>query len=256
MINIHELERQWKAYKRKKRLPYVYASVIAFAITLTYVIWSATPKTESLMHKQVIETVTNEIPMIEVVQDELNTTKTLIEPQPKEKLQPPLAQELKPSFEFLKQIKPVKSMPPVTSPEPKPSQSFATIPVSPKPIAQNSTTQSPSTTHDAPVLSTSQTKEKIQNLVERFAQSKNPHLGIVIAQQYLDLKVYDKAYHYALEVNAIDQNNEPSWLIAAKALYYTDKKDPAQQLLSTYLNRKNSAEASKLLHQIRTGTLR
>ena len=247
MINLNELERQWKDYKRKTFLPFIYLvmGLLGVGFLLFFILSSL-----NVEEKNIVKSTLPEMkPPIAVT--ELNQTKLLVKEKtlPKQEVLTAVHKpknELKPSFAFMKQIKPVKQY------EKRTVKPHNTKPIQKKSYVQPKVNE----TKHYSTITTSQSEDKLKTLILRFNRSKNPQLGIVIAQNLLDIHDYKKAYNFALEVNALDQTNTQSWIIAAKALYFRDKKDAAKQLLNTFLRRGHSSQASKLLQKIEAGTVK
>lgn len=260
MININELEQQWRAYKKRQMRPYLYGGVVFLFIALIiFFVWpdskpqvvkkhlaaqtdKKVPKPKPVM----TTTLTKQIPVIKN-SSSVTTQRDL-------SVKKPSVQELKPSFDFIRHIdtrathnvsthkKTVKRV------HQKSAQSK---------VKQKKVIQIPKETkaQGAFFISTENKEDKILKMINRFNQSKNPLLGIAIAQSFYDKKNYKKAYYYALETNGIDQNNEESWLIASKSLYFLKKRKDAIILLKTYLTRKNSSKGTKLLISMQSGKL-
>ena len=260
MININELEAQWKAYKKRQKRPFIYAILVLLTLSITIIVlW---PHKELPTHKKNIihKPITTKKEPSNVAK---HTKKTQTVPQ--EKSVVPIqakpiekVQELKPSFGFIRDINTQRN----THSFHKASKNYqnkkahANKKVSKiqkrdqksNPITNEKQSHSLQISHDSQ-------QDKIRVLINRFNQSKNPKLGIAIAQAYYDKKNYKKAYYYALETNGIDQNNEESWLIASKSLYFLHKRNDAMVLLKTYLMRSYSSKGTKLLNSMQTGKL-
>ena len=237
MTNISQLERDWKIYKRKERRPYILAfALLLIALVLIIVIFSSSDDTSPL--KPITEKKQEVTVEANKPKENNNTMVTTSH----------AVQELKPSFNFMKDIKNTKT----------PKKQKRKAHVVPKRHHEDKE-QAPSykrTKKTSINVSSTSTNSKLESLADRFNKNRNPMLGITVAKQYLHNKQYKQAYFYALEVNNIDNTNEDSWLITAQALYHLKKRDAALKLLKTYLRKNDSAEGMKLYRSMKQGRLR
>lgn len=241
MTNIAELEREWKEYKNKQRRPiYLGVSIVFLIILVVIFTFNAINETTSDATEAKLKT-PNKIAVVEKQILDTNTSKKTIVPKQ--------AQELKPSFAFMKQIKtkPYKKSKKVQKRKQAKKVTQQRVYKKSKRVTKNS--------HSIAVTSTS-AQSKLSSLIKRFNNNRNPILGLTIAKQYLELKNYRQSYFYALEVNNIDQSIEDSWLITAQSLYFLKKKETAMKLLENYLKSHSSAKAVKLYRSIKQDRLK
>ncbi len=260
MTNINHLEREWKLYKRKQRLPYLY--VAAALVVLSFLISLGFFFTEERSQKAPLAPLKNEIntTLPKAVQTEETPHKepaqNLLKQEPVSVINP--VKELQPSFRFMQNI---QETPSERSSRANPKHQLKKEPSVTQEKKVSQKTQEVREEHQKRLkqnleISSSSAETKINTLIQRFNQTKNPTLGITIAQHFLRERSYRKSYFYALEVNNIDQNNMQSWLISAKSLYFLGRKEAARQLIRTYMKRNDSSPVSKLYRQINLGTLK
>ena len=103
---------------------------------------------------------------------------------------------------------------------------------------------------------TKEDADDLKDVLRRFSKNKNPALSLFVAKRYYDMKLYQKAYNYALITNEIDNGIEDSWLIFAKSLVKLDQKEKAIETLQSYVNHSHSMKAKILLDDIRKGSFK
>ncbi len=247
MTNLSQLERDWKIYKRKEQRPYI-VSILAFILValLLWLFWPASTKTDKRDLNVSQKNLSQPSKQLESVTP--RPKEVLITQKPKQQ-----AQELRPSFNFMKQIKerPVKKEKKTPQSETKTAEHRVT----PQKTRAEQKSHTVEKQHKVSVSSSS-TQDRMSTLVKRFNNTKNPILGITIAKQYMKNRNYKQAYFYALEVNTIDRTNEESWLVTAQALYFMKKKASAIQVLQSYIKDHSSAKALKLLRKIKRDQLK
>ena len=79
--------------------------------------------------------------------------------------------------------------------------------------------------------------------------------SLFLARNYYNRKNYDKAVHWAIESNKINDKLEESWLIFAKSKYKLGAKNEAKSALSVFIKRTNSKKAKSLLDKIKQDRL-
>jgi len=248
--NLNQLERDWKAYKIRERRPLIITFIVVVPIILGLGLFliKDEPKKHITSKKSsaiAVPVIKQELPK-KIVVIESNKTQPV---HLKEKL-PPKAQELRPSFTFMKHIK-----------ETKHTKRKKPIKHKTKKHTYKKTTKTEKTyenyaSHHKVAVSSASVRNKIDALAKRFNSNRNPILGIAVAKQYLKSKQYKQAYFYALEVNNIDRRNEESWLVSAQALYHLKDKKAALKLLKIYLHKNSSSNAQRLYQAIKQGRLK
>jgi hypothetical protein len=95
--------------------------------------------------------------------------------------------------------------------------------------------------------------DDIQDILNRFKDTNNPALSLIIAKKYYNSGDYAKAYDYSLITNDIDDSINDAWIIFAKSLVKLNKKYKAMDALNTYIEKSHSPEAQMLLNDIESG---
>jgi len=72
---------------------------------------------------------------------------------------------------------------------------------------------------------------------------------INIAKRYLKKRDYKLALKWAKNANIQNKELPDSWIVTAKALFYSGKKEKAIEILKVYLKYKNNKEMKKLLRK-------
>ncbi|KIM10822.1 MAG: hypothetical protein KU37_08840 [Sulfuricurvum sp. PC08-66] len=265
MINLHELEARHRRYKVKQRKPYYIAFLaLILILALGAFLWSialhnkaktpAQPLVEAptvapIETLTVEPNVTAQAPLQESAVQASAIQEILVEEKPLSTL-PQSVAELTPDFSFMRSIDTSArdtsthpSATPTPPPAQKPKESTPVAPTAPK-------------SANLSLSSTSNSSQTITQLIARFDSSKNAQLGVVIAHYYYDKKAYAKAYNYAFQANAIDQNDPQSWMIAAQSLYMLNKKEEAIKLLRLFTRDHDAPQAKTLLTSMEKGTFK
>ena len=235
MLNITELERKHKKYKLKSNIPYFIIVTLLIIITvLIYIILNSQNKISNPIKTETIK-----------------QTPT-IEPKTKKQIQKVL---LYPSFEFLKHIEQTytkTNLQPKTKPAPKQAEKKIEK-INNKETTHIDNIQKPVNTKKDIEIKRQNTKEDIQHVLNRFEKNNNPALSLFVAKKYYELGNYQKASKYALITNEINNKIDDSWIVFAKSLFKMGKKDKAINVLKSYINHSNSAQAKVLLDDILKG---
>jgi len=280
MLNIPELERQWRRYKVKQMAPYLGAGSIILTLTLSFVFY--TPD------EQVVQ-----IPKVAVVQTVVAIPKAVVTQQTPILQAPVVAQEpmsipttqrtsqqqnrvlvLEPSMQFIHDFEERTFNDAAPSQLPMPTQVNQT-PIytqAPQALATTSTIltseaepiaqiqEQPLIVKTAKqsniVISEQTSNHEVQDVIKRFKKNKNPALSLFVAKYYYEQKQYDQSYNYALMTNELDSNIEESWLVFAKSLVKLDQKDMAITTLTSYIEYSASSNAKQLLHAIQKGNFK
>lgn len=254
MSNLNQLEREWRRYKRKERRPLMIA-ILALTALISSTVFLTFKSENEKKHSQdkpliiAIKPQLKEKNSTAISEKELNST---IKVSKTEKL-PLKAQELRPSFAFMKQIKEERETKKQNRPKKASAKRQTKKNVS---VTKKEKKKSYQASKNRIDVSSTSTKDKIDALAKRFNSNRNPLLGIAVAKRYLQSKKYKQAYFYALEVNNIDPNNEDSWLVSAHALYFIKSKNAAMRLLQGYMKKHNSAKALRLYRAMQQGRLK
>jgi len=89
-----------------------------------------------------------------------------------------------------------------------------------------------------------------RDVERRFRRTHNINDSIFLANMYYKRKNYKKAIYWSMQTNKLDKNIEESWLIFAKSKVKLGHKNEAIRVLKAYIKRSNSYEARKLLKKI------
>ena len=89
-----------------------------------------------------------------------------------------------------------------------------------------------------------------RDVERRFRRTHNINDAIFLANMYYNKRNYKKAIYWSMQTNKLDKNIEESWLIFAKSKIKIGKKNEAIRVLRAYIKRSNSYEAKKLLKKI------
>jgi len=89
-----------------------------------------------------------------------------------------------------------------------------------------------------------------RDVERRFKRSHNINDSMFLADMYYKKRRYKKAIYWAMQTNKLNKNIEESWLIFAKSKVKLGRKNEAIRVLKAYIKRSNSYEARKLLKKI------
>jgi len=242
MLNVKELEKRWLFYKIEKALPFAIAFVIALLLGLiTFVLFFTQTKKEIVTKPQpIIKQVEKKEQLKPIVQQQVVQKKPQPKQEPKKEEQ---VLELKPSLHFLLET-------------PTTNNTTKTLQKTPKkelPKIQKVEKKEPEKPHKKVVIKHQNTRQDIQDVLQRFNKNNNPILSLFIAKKYYELHQYKEAYNYALITNNINSNIEDSWIIFAKSLVKLGKKQMAIKTLKRYISHSNSHKAALLLEDIYSG---
>ncbi len=96
----------------------------------------------------------------------------------------------------------------------------------------------------------------IESIKKEFEKNPQPSKALFIARYYYDKKQYKKSLLWSLKANELDKKSEESWLLFAKSLVKTGKRNKAIRLLQLYIRKSHSPQAKILLKDILTGAFR
>ncbi len=264
MLNIHELEKQWKIYKIKSYLPYALIIVSLSIIALiTYIFYDTQTKTR-LQHIKKSPTVKHVQVNIKKIKAR-DTNKTIIQLKAKKiskpKLQTEKQDKLLPSMNFMKNIQheaqiythssdPIKEKTTkrIRKKIKKKTSTNTIEDVRIKEVPKIHKEQKPDIT-----IERKETQNDIMDIIKRFKKNNNPALSLFVAKKYYELGKYEQSYNYALITNQINSNIEASWIIFAKSLVKLNKKNKAIFTLREYIKSSHSSNAELLLNEIKSG---
>lgn len=103
------------------------------------------------------------------------------------------------------------------------------------------------------------TKEKEIELKQLdFKQTNNYDTAIEIADYYYKAKDYKNSIKWSLNASGSNSKDKPktqSWIIYAKSLYATGKKEQAIEVLNRYISNTNSRDAIDALNNMKQGVI-
>ncbi len=88
---------------------------------------------------------------------------------------------------------------------------------------------------------------------KRFLQTRDIDDALFLANSYYNKGNYKKAEYWSMQANKLDGETEESLLIFVKSKIKLGYKNEGISILTSYVERSNSEEAKKLLHQIKSG---
>ena len=240
MLNVKELEKRWLFYKIEKALPFAIAFVIALLLGLiTFVLFFTQTKKEIVTKPQpIIKQVEKKEQLKPIVQQQVVQKKPQPKQEPKKEEQ---VLELKPSLHFLLETPTTNNTTNNTTKTPKKEL----------PKIQKVEKKEPEKPHKKVVIKHQNTRQDIQDVLQRFNKNNNPILSLFIAKKYYELHQYKEAYNYALITNNINSNIEESWIIFAKSKVKLGRKNEAMRILTNYLKHSNSRVVKNLLYQLK-----
>ncbi len=101
------------------------------------------------------------------------------------------------------------------------------------------------------VLISSHNVASLSFIKKKFYATNNIAFSLLLSEKFLEKKAYKKALKWALISNEIDENNEKSWILFAKAKMKLGKKQDALNALNVYLKNSNSTQVKKFLDDIK-----
>lgn len=252
MLNIVELESQWKHYKLKSFLPYIILTVL-FLIAITVILF-LTLTNKKLLEKNIVE-LEEQDKKVEVIEEVMEET---VRPEVEKLI-------ISPSFNFIQEIKNEPKTPTIEQrPTPKPEKvEIKKPPVQKSPpkqaekvLKQVVKTKAIEKKQTSISISRKNTIDDINDVIKRFNKNNNPALSLFVAKKYYELSEYKKSYNYALITNEINNDIESSWIIFAKSLVKLGQKNKAIKVLNKYISHSNSNRASMLRDKIASGKFR
>jgi hypothetical protein len=92
-----------------------------------------------------------------------------------------------------------------------------------------------------------------QDVEKRFLVSRDIEDALFLANSYYDKGNYKKAEYWSIQANKIDSEMEESFLIFVKSKIKLGYKNEGISILKSYIERRNSKEAKKVLQQVQGG---
>jgi len=234
MLNIIELEKQWMRYKLKSYIPHFTISISLVIIAIVVLIFIQND----------VQNVSKPAQEIKVTHEQ-NISKPLVKQKKEKQL------TLHPSLNFLQDMKypeytyvqePKKVYKPKPKIKPLPQKTPVKV-IKKKKISKIS-------------IEREDSNQDIQKIIKRFKSSNNPNLSLFIAKKYYAQKNYQQAYNYSLITNKINNKIDESWILFTKSLVKLGKKKFAIKILEEYTQETQSAPATVLLSDIKSGKFR
>ena len=236
MLDVEELEKQWKQYKRKQKKPfYLIGLLLTLIVSSIFLLFNSkikisnfdinkTIKSFSFLNKSKQDNISkNSILVSSNIKKDLN--KYILNDSIKDLI---LIQEPK------KDIKANTEITPLDEDDLYVEQDIS------KPIIKKKKVS---------IIKIS-SSNAYRDVEKRFKRFHNINDSMFLANMYYKRKNYRKAIYWAMQTNKLDKNIEESWLIFAKSKVKLGKKNEAISVLKAYIKRSNSYEARKLLKKI------
>lgn len=266
MLNITELEKKWLKYKIKSYLPH--AIIALGTLTILVLIFMVLNYDSNKVTPEIKEVKTEQIEKIAPVVVESNVSKEIVKVAPVVAEQPteiekPVKKDEKliitPSLQFIENIEKEKVKATTTKRSSPPRKEQIIEEVIQKPSVVHESTQKPIVVEEETTtinIKREDTKNDIQEVIQRFNKNNSPALSLFVAKKYYELGNYSMAYNYALKTNEIDNSIEASWILFAKSLVKLGKKEQAIKTLQEYVNHSHSSRAKTLLDEIISGKMK
>ncbi len=254
MYDVEGLEKEWKRYKSKQRIPWIVTAVLMVLIMIVIVFRKD--------FSAILSNYTNEN------NSSVMKEKKVQESKPLKPYVPTMAPKNE-SNQSVQEIVPVKSSEEAHQSVEKKKTPPMTIEVSDleaAPVEERKrkylkievTDRYPTKKKqiEKPKESTKKKKKRSTKSVERnFSKSRSYYDSLYLARAYYKKGNYAKAQKWALITNDLNSKLEESWLIFAKSKAKLGQRREAQQVLSAYISKTNSTKAKALLLKIKKGKI-
>jgi hypothetical protein len=254
MYDVEGLEKEWKRYKTKRRIPWIISAVLIVLIIL-FIVFRA-----------------DFLAILPTYSKDDNSSIKQEKMAPKSKaLKPyvPTMMSKSESNQSTQGIVPEKSSEEVNQSAVKneaPSMSIKLSELEAEPVKEHKrkylkievTDRYPAKNRQAEKVKKPSRKKKkrtIESVEENFSKSRSYYDSLYLARAYYKKGNYTKAQKWALVTNDINSKLEESWLIFAKAKAKLGKRSEAQQVLTAYIAKTHSSKAKALLRKIKKGKL-
>ncbi len=120
-------------------------------------------------------------------------------------------------------------------------------------VARHATPKSvaPTKSKKKKVYISSQKVGGLSFIKKKFYATNNISFALMLSEKFLSKKEYKKALKWALISNEIDENNEKSWILFAKAKMKLGKPQDALNALNIYLKNNSSVKVKKILDDLK-----
>ncbi len=235
MYDVELLEKEWKRYKMKRRLPWIGLFII-IGITLSYIF------NRDIIFQKLSQYFDDKNSSNIILIKENNTTfdnrsqeYNISDELFNQKIDKELAKKDIPILEPEEKKRPIMDI------------EFTQEKVHKRKYLNIVVTDKESRNNNKEIFDTLSIVEK------RYKQSPNYEDAIYLAEGYYEQRSYEKAQKWALESNNLNSNSEESWLLFAKSKAKLGDYDAAGKILEAYLKENSSSKVEKLLHSIESG---
>jgi len=239
MLDVEELENQWKQYQRKKKKPFYIGGSILLLL-LAFVLSIVNHKIDMSYFN--IKKISNKLFSKDI---EKNSTNTQVEAKQivKHKKAYLLNNAFKDALLSQKKLKPKpqKQSKEISTPLDE-DELYVEKEIS-KPVMHKKTKL-------VGLIKVSSDNSAYKDVERRFKRSHNINDSMFLANMYYKKRQYKKSLYWSMQTNKLNKNIEESWLIFAKSKLRLGRKNEAIRVLKTYIKRSNSYEAKKLLKKI------
>ena len=95
----------------------------------------------------------------------------------------------------------------------------------------------------------------IETMKEKYAHSHSSRDALLLAKAFYKKASYKEAEEWALKANKLNTKLDESWLLFAKSKAKMGRKQEAINILAKYYKKSKSANAKRLIGQIKTGRI-
>ena len=269
MLNINELESQWRTYKIKSYIPH---AVIAISLGVIFILISTIYSSKTAIKivevekKESEKIEKKEVPVVKKTEQNITQVVKAIKPDRKvlnDKLPENNKIILSPSLSFMSNMRhdaisyyENDNVPASTSSKAieKPiTQEKEEKRIEKQQVVEIEVQEEGIVEKNIISIKRQDTQEDISHVIKRFKKNNNPALSLFVAKKYYGLGEYHKAYNYALMTNEINDNIDASWIIFAKSLVKLNEKEEAIKTLKKYIEHSHSSQAKILLEEIVSG---
>ena len=252
MYDVEGLEKKWKRYKSKQRIPWIVSAVL-IVLVITAIVFRA--DFSAMLPKY--------------SKDNNSSIKKEIVVQKSKSLQPyvPTMTPKSESNQSIQEIAPIKRSEEANQSEEKkkiPSMTIEVSDLEAEPVREHKrkylkievTDRYPTKkkqTEKQKQTTTKKKKRTIGSVEKNFSKSRSYYDSLYLARAYYKKGNYPKAQKWALVTNDLNSKLEESWLIFAKSKVKLGQQREAEQILSAYIRKTNSVKAKALLQKIKKG---
>ena len=255
MYDVEGLEKEWKRYKVKQRIPWVVSAVLIVLVILLIVFREDFLAILPIYSKDDNRSIKQEV----VIAQKSKALKPYV----------PTMMPKSESNQSTQEIVPEKSSKEINESVEKkeaPSMSIEVSELEAEPVKEHKrkylkievTDRYPAKNKQMEKSKKSNRKKKkrtIRSVEKNFSKSRSYYDSLYLARAYYKKGNYIQAQKWALVTNDINSKLEESWLIFAKAKVKLGKLSEAQQVLTAYIAKTHSSKAKALLRKIKKGKL-